>query len=148
MDENGTTEDIIEVYSKIQCIAAFNNYIQYIDIWYHPFENSLIFKDNYTGEEIQKEKIRFVKEQKQQKYPLGKSKWKKSIQELLCDPAGWDRLYSCAIGPFTASDLISDIAGQIQKKFVLKLRRMLKNFQEQDLELLMSYFAEIQLSSV
>ena len=167
IDENGTTEDIIEVYSKIQCIAAFNNYI---DFWckacdlscYHyraskkyPFENSEIFEDSYIGEELQKEIMKFVKEQKQQKYPLDKSKWKKSIQELQCKipKPSFGGLqvevkYCWAVGPFTASQLISDIAGQIQKKFVLKLRRIVKNFQEQDVEPLMSYFAEIQLSSV
>jgi hypothetical protein len=100
--------------------------------------------------------MKFVMEQKQQKYPLNKSKWeKKSIQELQCEISkpSWGGLqieleYCWAVGPFTASELISDIAGQIQKKFVLKLRRLLKNFQEQDVEPLMSFFAEIQLSSV
>ena len=113
IDENGTTEDIIEVYSKIQCIAAFNNYIDFwckacdrscylrhyrccIVKWRdnnatyraakkYPFENSEIFEDSYIGVELQKEMIKFVKEQEQQKYPLGGSKWKKSIQELQCD---------------------------------------------------------------
>ena len=165
IDENGTTEDIIEVYSKIQCIAAFNNYIDfcckacngscydYRASKKYPFENSEIFEDSYIGEELQKEIMKFVKEQKQQKYPLDKSKWKESIQELQCKVPKqvelWDPLkYSGALGPFTASELICDIAGQIQKKFLLKLRRVLKNFQEQDVEPLMSFFAEIQLSSV